>query len=243
MRPRPHLFFFFKAKTTSWEHLSTGEADPRFLPEAAGKVAPWDTAGVAGATGGGGGGGPEPIVPLPVPLPRSASVVPRSTDTHPWKSCFQTRILYSRESGLAVTQQPLRGSWLHGQPRAPSLPMSLRGAGGDALTVKNNIPARAVTRCQERRRGQAVAEAPRPWPVSGAAAAPAAACLPPEVGAACPRGAPGRALPPSPLSFPLQGSPLGPGRPLTGPQVLFLLQLQHTWLRGRLLSLTFCLRH
>ena len=85
-----------------------------------------------------------------------------SADTLP-KSCFQTRILYSRESGLAV-RQPLRGCWLHVQPGAPSFPVSLRGAGGDVLTIKNNVPAQAVTRCEEGPRGQAVAEAPPGYP-------------------------------------------------------------------------------
>jgi len=66
-----------------------------------------------------------------------------------------------RRSQGQLAPRPVNG-------QAPSLPVSLRGAGGDALTVKNNVPARAVTRRGERPRGQAVAEAPGQPPVSRA---------------------------------------------------------------------------
>lgn len=71
--------------------------------------------------------GREPRSLSSVRLPFSA-VVHYPAETLPWKSCFQTRIVYSRESGLAV-RQLRRGSLLPVQPGAHSWPVSLRGAG------------------------------------------------------------------------------------------------------------------
>ena len=102
----------------------------------------------------------EPTVPFTsvlLPFPAIARCSGRHT---PLESCFQTRILYSRESGLAV-KQPRGGSLLHVQPGATLGLCPWEGQDGDALAVKNNVPAQAVARCEARPRGQGAAKAPR----------------------------------------------------------------------------------
>lgn len=134
----------FEAKITYWEPLMIGGVDRRVLPEAAREKTlqgPQEWPELPRAH-------PPFFCPASMFLPLSPTA---TADTRPRESSFQTRILYSRESGLAVAQ-PLRGGLLRVQPRAVSSLVSLRGAGSDAWTTKDNVPAQAVARCQDRPR-------------------------------------------------------------------------------------------
>lgn len=57
---------------------------------------------------------------------------------------------------------------LRAQPGALSSPVSLRGQDGDALAIKNNVPAQAEARCEERPLGTRSGQGPRQLPFSRA---------------------------------------------------------------------------